>query len=577
MGNAFDQQRFMMAWMDIYKHNLGLMQPPAGSANPPEASQAQTSASTLTKDSRRTESPTSRSSRKRSYSVASNESEKSSCSAAEDTESSTPTVRRTPSDPKHIFETEGGSPLSFFVQVDVTNRGAVVSKIKKHGGTMALAQETADFSVLQTQSKVFKTFLKNSAAVNKPAVSASFIHDCVDNGVLYHHSHFLLQPLRRKRQKKAGKQSASGSQSPVRRKSPTRAQSASSRPQSSGSSQAPKKKQAALKTQPSNRVASRSKAILKTSDHSESPSLPPPSPSIPPQSPSIPPQLPATRPQTNVRPAQSTHSSGLFKSRKTSISHTKNQETSTVVPHKNGKEKEKPGQTHAQVDTSTSEKSSSRQLPQEPDERSPSPPPAHTRVVMESGNYRYPPVEKDFALRYMKVLFGRDHEMTMSAVAQKTHEKMPHHTVGSWMTTLTAPSMRAEVDAIRKRAGILYRKNLYAGTQPKNQMQDSHAGGSSTEKDTSDSGRHNKRRKTDDSVVETVSEAQIQSDVDTIANFLLSRQSQVSEDEQDEDTFWNLLTAKARCKGAKTWKEFYQKHSAQILAKCEAIQTESGT
>ena len=35
---------------------------------------------------------------------------------------------------------------------------------------------------------------------------------------------------------------------------------------------------------------------------------------------------------------------------------------------------------------------------------------------------------------------------------------MPHHSVGSWRTHLGTPSVRDEIDRLRKRAGIVFRK-----------------------------------------------------------------------------------------------------------------------
>ena len=35
---------------------------------------------------------------------------------------------------------------------------------------------------------------------------------------------------------------------------------------------------------------------------------------------------------------------------------------------------------------------------------------------------------------------------------------MPHHTLGSWRTHLSIPSVRDEIDRLRKRAGIVFRK-----------------------------------------------------------------------------------------------------------------------
>ncbi|KAE9408154.1 hypothetical protein BT96DRAFT_985939 [Gymnopus androsaceus JB14] len=94
--------------------------------------------------------------------------------------------------------------------------------------------------------------------------------------------------------------------------------------------------------------------------------------------------------------------------------------------------------------------------------RPPSPPlpPAHTRVMVSAGKYLYSTLEREYVATYAKVLLERDHEMSLGAMAQKLHEKMPHHPVRSWNTMISG-QLREVIELARKRAGIAYRKNLY--------------------------------------------------------------------------------------------------------------------
>lgn len=57
---------------------------------------------------------------------------------------------------------------------------------------------------------------------------------------------------------------------------------------------------------------------------------------------------------------------------------------------------------------------------------SPTPPPAHTRQATSRG-YKYPDIERDYALRYIKVLLERDHLMSSQAMADRLFRKVSRH------------------------------------------------------------------------------------------------------------------------------------------------------
>lgn len=56
---------------------------------------------------------------------------------------------------------------------------------------------------------------------------------------------------------------------------------------------------------------------------------------------------------------------------------------------------------------------------------SPTPPPEHTRVLLNGvqNKYRYPEVETEYVRRYVNVLLNRDHQMSLAALASKLHTK----------------------------------------------------------------------------------------------------------------------------------------------------------
>ncbi|KAF8905522.1 hypothetical protein CPB84DRAFT_1771647 [Gymnopilus junonius] len=82
---------------------------------------------------------------------------------------------------------KSGKVLSFFVQIDLHNRGAVVDAIKKNAGKIEKDPENADYAVLYSGHKNQKTFndlLKSAQTAGKPAVRSAFVHDCVAEGIL---------------------------------------------------------------------------------------------------------------------------------------------------------------------------------------------------------------------------------------------------------------------------------------------------------------------------------------------------------------------------------------------------------
>ncbi|KAF7347880.1 40S ribosomal protein S16 [Mycena venus] len=91
---------------------------------------------------------------------------------------------------------------------------------------------------------------------------------------------------------------------------------------------------------------------------------------------------------------------------------------------------------------------------------SPSPPPEHTRVLFGGNKYHYPQEEDQYALRYCQVMFARDREMSYAAIGAKLHAKMPHHTANAWNTRVSQ-TLRNEVENIRKRARIAWRKEQH--------------------------------------------------------------------------------------------------------------------
>ncbi|KAJ7630883.1 hypothetical protein FB45DRAFT_1003795 [Roridomyces roridus] len=188
---------------------------------------------------------------------------------------------------------------------------------------------------------------------------------------------------------------------------------------------------------------------------------------------------------------------------------------------------------------------------------SPTPPPESTRVPVNDRIYRYPPIELEYIRSYTKVLFGRDHQMTIAALAAKLHKKLPHHTAKAF-TAYLAGTMREDIDGIRKRAGIAYRKKHYKEPQ------------SSAEAPPA------KRRKVAEPAPVEDPTA-VQQDLNTLAHFFANGGDALTEtdDEQDQrekdGQVWARLTAKSTSKTGVPWDVFYQQHYEAVTELYDAL------
>ncbi|KAJ7038258.1 hypothetical protein C8F04DRAFT_1090067 [Mycena alexandri] len=179
-----------------------------------------------------------------------------------------------------------------------------------------------------------------------------------------------------------------------------------------------------------------------------------------------------------------------------------------------------------------------------PHTRSPSPPAAHTRVLMSGDKYHYPAVEDEYALRYAAVLFARDANMSFSALAAKLHSKLPHHTSPAWLSRVSK-TLHDGMVKLRKRALIASRKEQHQSQQ------------SNTEPPA-------KRAKLSTGLdVEDV-----ELDIKTVAHFFAhDGGDQLADEDDDPDArvrIWQQLTEKTACRTEASWDDFYNKHHKRI-------------
>ncbi|KAF9457456.1 hypothetical protein BDZ94DRAFT_1326278 [Collybia nuda] len=110
-----------------------------------------------------------------------------------------------------LFTSEKGDELSFFVQIDLNNRFSVVSAIKRNGGRITNNHTTADYAILYSRSKTFNDLLNSTLAADRPAVTASFVHDSVEKNMLLDPSHYSFDvPSSSRGRRKRARSSSSG-------------------------------------------------------------------------------------------------------------------------------------------------------------------------------------------------------------------------------------------------------------------------------------------------------------------------------------------------------------------------------
>ncbi|KAF5374808.1 hypothetical protein D9758_000338 [Tetrapyrgos nigripes] len=162
---------------------------------------------------------------------------------------------------------------------------------------------------------------------------------------------------------------------------------------------------------------------------------------------------------------------------------------------------------------------------------SPSPPPEHARKRLDDGRYGYSTEELEYAVQYSEILLERNHEMPVSQIARKLHEKMPHHPVKSWTTTINQKNqyVRDKIADAKKRAGIAYRK---ACAQASSQ-----------------------------------NEGELEEDMHAIVYYFL-----YDDDADDADgVVWAKLSSKTPCRTSRTWQDFYELHGQEIHRRYDEV------
>ncbi|KAJ6621684.1 hypothetical protein B0H10DRAFT_969944 [Mycena sp. CBHHK59/15] len=197
---------------------------------------------------------------------------------------------------------------------------------------------------------------------------------------------------------------------------------------------------------------------------------------------------------------------------------------------------------------------------------SPTPPPEHTRVHHAGDKYKYSEVETEYVLRYATVLFERDHETSLTSLFTKLHAKMPHHSVAAW-NNYVSRKLRDEVENIRKKAGIAYRKEQNALQNQSRQVID-------VDEPPPKRARVEVPVEPDTAAVAKDPEEE---DLNTVAQFFANGGDTEQTDGGDEDQsvkdarVWARLTDQVACKTESSWEIFYNKHHKRVMELYEVL------
>ena len=190
-------------------------------------------------------------------------------------------------------------------------------KRQRNGGIITTDHTTADYAILYSRSKTFKDLLQSALAANRPTVSASFVHDCVQHNTIIDPTPYLFEKPRPKTKRKRT-QSFSNERWEDRKGGKGQERTAGRRRKDDNGSKSPKKPK------------------LVKSDTDDRPRL-----------------------------------------------------------------------------------------------RSPTPPPAHTRVEWPGRGFKFSEHERQYAMRYLEILLERDHQMSSNAMALALFSKVsPHERCG---------------------------------------------------------------------------------------------------------------------------------------------------
>ncbi|KAI0335181.1 hypothetical protein GY45DRAFT_886398 [Cubamyces sp. BRFM 1775] len=310
-----------------------------------------------------------------------------------------------------LFGKDDGEPYTFFVQVDLRPRTKIADAIKKNGGRLIPEIDDADFVILGSpSSKTFEERLRQAQTRGKVPVRPQWVFECIEQNAIVDLDEFVFEGIHV--EKKRGRPSAMGKRWII-----------------TGPNAMPKPPKKEASFLPDEEVQ------MDEDDEDE---------------------------DEDAGTRRKSKGKGKAKAKPAA------KETSK-------KTEKKAAKAHASSSSTAASKGTAKakEPVAQPKERTQSPkafwqpsPPPPTRVVQHMpGKNMYTKEDMDYADEYMKILFLRDPEMTLSAVSERMYAKMPHHTQKSWATFITHASRREKIEKMRRQAAVAHRKASSSGQQ----------------------------------------------------------------------------------------------------------------
>ncbi|KAJ3549328.1 hypothetical protein NM688_g5190 [Phlebia brevispora] len=292
-----------------------------------------------------------------------------------------------------IFTKKHGQSLRFVVDMAVRNRRDVLVEIKKYGGTIVPDIVDADYVILSPHADNFENELRQTLVMDIPAVLPDFIYSCVQEGTILDEEEFSYDGVLVKG--KRGKPNYPIDLAAMR---------AALRP-----------------AKPEPRKRGRPKAANKDRKKTTSKKTP--------------------------RVVSTASSASPAQARNKSAANISAPESHSVAEGAYG-----------------TSQSSSVQQPDLHDidghhdiPRSPSPtPPASLKVVESGGKARFTSEDEDYFTIYVAHLLRHDPHISTKHMAEKLHQKLSHHSQGSWANYCR--KKYDDVELVRRRAFIAWRK-----------------------------------------------------------------------------------------------------------------------
>ncbi|KAI0639493.1 hypothetical protein C8Q77DRAFT_1152470 [Trametes polyzona] len=311
-----------------------------------------------------------------------------------------------------LFEHEDGEPIKFYVQIDIRPRTKIADAIKKNGGRLVPDIADADYVILGSQmTRTFEERLKQAKSYKKIAVRPQWVYKCVEQDDIVDVDDYVFEGIQI--EKRRGRRPASGKRfvlygpnapSPSKEKESEFLQYHDEHMAESSDEEAPvKKAKSSTKKKPA-------------------------------------PKEPSPKEQTEKETAE--------------------KPTSKAKAAAGSSKSQAKGKGAASQSTETAASVSSSKYWRA------SPPPPMRVVEYVTGRNMYTKDDIDYVDEYLPILFFRDPDMTVHAISEKLHQKMPHHTQKSWQSYISQAARREKYEKIRRQAHIARRKAEASGQVP---------------------------------------------------------------------------------------------------------------